>query len=200
LRKIPTIFERDWEGDRSLVLDKPNPEADWVFAGEGVATRKYDGMCCYFDGTTWFKRREMKPGQTAPPGWTPLALDEVTGKEVGWVPIADGPEDKYLREAVADYTEKMTGHPEAATPRTCEFLGPKAQGNIENFGGHIMLPHAWATNLDAEDNVPRDFNGLRDWLTIHNEMEGIVWHHPDGRMAKIKLRDFGLKRRAKVPQ
>jgi len=25
-------------------------------------------------------------------------------------------------------------------------------------------------------------------------IEGIVWHHPDGRMAKIKARDFGIKR------
>jgi hypothetical protein len=25
-------------------------------------------------------------------------------------------------------------------------------------------------------------------------IEGIVWHHPDGRMAKLKLRDFGVKR------
>ena len=24
------------------------------------------------------------------------------------------------------------------------------------------------------------------------DIEGIVWHHPDGRMAKIKRRDFGL--------
>jgi hypothetical protein len=26
------------------------------------------------------------------------------------------------------------------------------------------------------------------------DIEGIVWHHSDGRMAKIKLRDFGHKR------
>lgn len=25
-------------------------------------------------------------------------------------------------------------------------------------------------------------------------IEGIVFHHPDGRMAKIKLRDFGISR------
>ena len=24
-------------------------------------------------------------------------------------------------------------------------------------------------------------------------IEGIVWHHPDGRMAKIKARDFGIQ-------
>jgi hypothetical protein len=34
---------------------------------------------------------------------------------------------------------------------------------------------------------------LREWL-LDRDIEGLVFHHPDGRMAKIKLRDFGLKR------
>ena len=46
MQKIPTLFERDWTGDRSRVLDKVNPEAAWVLAGEGVATRKRDGTAC----------------------------------------------------------------------------------------------------------------------------------------------------------
>jgi hypothetical protein len=25
-------------------------------------------------------------------------------------------------------------------------------------------------------------------------IEGIVWHHPDGKMVKIKTRDFGIKK------
>lgn len=37
--------------------------------------------------------------------------------------------------------------------------------------------------------VPRDFDGLMTWLLAHPEFEGIVWHHPDGRMAKLKHRD-----------
>jgi len=35
--------------------------------------------------------------------------------------------------------------------------------------------------------------GIRTFLE-HAGWEGIVFHHPDGRMAKIKGRDFGLKR------
>jgi hypothetical protein len=27
----------------------------------------------------------------------------------------------------------------------------------------------------------------------HKDIEGIVWHHPDGRMVKIKKKDFGYK-------
>jgi len=34
---------------------------------------------------------------------------------------------------------------------------------------------------------------LKAWMT-GRDVEGIVWHHPDGRMAKLKLRDFGIRR------
>jgi hypothetical protein len=37
--------------------------------------------------------------------------------------------------------------------------------------------------------VPRDFDGLARYLDGLGH-EGIVWHHPDGRMAKLKVRDF----------
>lgn len=37
--------------------------------------------------------------------------------------------------------------------------------------------------------APRDWEGLREWLR-DRPFEGIVWHHPDGRMAKLKRRDF----------
>ena len=40
---------------------------------------------------------------------------------------------------------------------------------------------------------PRMFAGLRAFLA-GQDTEGLVFHHPDGRMGKIKLRDFGLKR------
>lgn len=41
---------------------------------------------------------------------------------------------------------------------------------------------------------PRRFDLLREWFRGKN-IEGIVWHHPDGRMVKIKKKDFGLGRR-----
>ena len=35
----------------------------------------------------------------------------------------------------------------------------------------------------------REYDGLRDWLLAH-DFEGIVWHDPNGRRAKLKKRDF----------
>jgi hypothetical protein len=43
-------------------------------------------------------------------------------------------------------------------------------------------------------DAPRTFNELREWLS-GMDIEGIVFHHPDGRMAKIKKRDFGIRRK-----
>ena len=35
---------------------------------------------------------------------------------------------------------------------------------------------------------------LREYLS-EGAIEGVVWHHPDGRMVKIKGKDFGIKRK-----
>lgn len=40
MKKVPTLFERDWNGDRSRVVDKINPAAQWVIE-EGLAARAY---------------------------------------------------------------------------------------------------------------------------------------------------------------
>ena len=43
MRKIITLFQRNYDGDR-LVRDEVVPGAEWVLAGEGAPTRKWDGM------------------------------------------------------------------------------------------------------------------------------------------------------------
>jgi len=50
---------------------------------------------------------------------------EETGKEVGWVPAGDGPEDQWHREAF----EPQLGLPDG----TYELVGPSIQGNAEHY-------------------------------------------------------------------
>src|SRR5262249_50846760 len=95
MKKTPTIFMRDWNGDRSLVTDERNPECQWVFDGEGIPTEKLDGTCCMIRDGKLYKRREIKPGQNMPPDFEAADEDYETGKIVGWVPVGDGPEDKW---------------------------------------------------------------------------------------------------------
>ena len=98
MQKIPTIFERDWEGDRSRVLDQPVSGTEWVFEGEGNALRKYDGTCVMLDTEgKWWARREVKDGKTPPPGFMSSGHDHITLKNVGWEPVEQSPFGKFTR-------------------------------------------------------------------------------------------------------
>ncbi len=184
MNKIISLFARNYDGDR-LVRDEIVPGAEWVVAGEGVATRKFDGTCCLVRGGRLFKRYDAKAGKQPPANFEPAQdADPVTGHWPGWVPVGDGPEDQWHREAFA---------PDAAwvPDGTYELCGPKVQRNAEGFTTHVLVQHG----VDVLIDVPRTFAELREYLSTR-DIEGIVWHHPDGRMVKIKLRDFGLKRGA----
>ena len=182
MKKIPTIFERDWNGDRSKVVDKPHPDCAWVFAGEGQPTRKIDGTSCAVIGGRFFKRLEIKSGKPKPPEFIELTHDTETDKIVGWIPVTGGPENKFHMEAF------RPGMPDG----TYELVGPKIQGNPEKHQAHALVDHADEA-LIIREHVPTEFAALKAFL-VGKDIEGIVWHHPDGRMVKIKLRDFGLKR------
>lgn len=183
MKKIPTIFERDWAGDRSRVLDLPTAGCEWVFDGEGVVTRKYDGSAVMIENGEFFKRHEVRQGKQTPEGFRQVDDDLKTGKIVGWVPVGQGPEDKWHRDAYARSggTELPDG--------TYELIGPKVQKNPEMVPNHELVPHARAPQYE----IDRTFRGVRIALE-RLDIEGFVFHHPDGRMAKIKARDFGITR------
>jgi hypothetical protein len=181
MQKIISLFQRNYDGDR-LVRDDVVPGAEWVFAGEGIATRKFDGTCCMVRDGKLYKRYDAKQGKTPPAGFEPAQEpDPVTGHHPGWVPVGDGPEDRWFREAF--------GAEEFPSDGTYELVGPKVQGNPEQFASHTLVLHGGYRLPDA----PRTFASIRAYLASH-DMEGIVWHHPDGRMVKIKAKDFGIKR------
>ena len=182
MRKIASLFQRNYEGDRQ-VRDEIVEGSEWVGNGEGVATRKYDGTCCMIRDGVLFKRYEVKRGKTPPENFEPANdVDSNTGKQQGWVPVGDGNEDRWHREAFEALDTKANG--------TYELMGPKVQGNLEGYQEHVLLPHSASTVLD---DCPRSFAELRDYLA-ENAIEGIVWHHEDGRMVKIKGKDFGIRR------
>jgi hypothetical protein len=189
MKKIPTVFERDWNGDRSRVIDKVHPGCEWVLTGEGVATRKIDGTCCLVRNNKLFKRRELREGDVAPSDFELVDFDEETKKSVGWLPVGDGADDRWHREAWSGCDTWPDG--------TYELIGPKVQGNPEKSQFHLLIRHGGGLAGPVDSDPPRTFDGLKEWLA-DQDIEGVVFHHPDGRMAKIKLRDFGLKRTKKL--
>jgi Family of unknown function (DUF5565) len=184
MRKIISLFQRNYDTDR-LVRDEIVPGSEWVTTGEGIATRKFDGTCCMIRDGKLYKRYDAKQGKTPPPNFEPAQdYDEVTGHMPGWLPVTDAAEDKWHREAFNNISPDGP-----LEDGTYELVGPKINGNNEHFPQHILVPHGQWPLADA----PRDYTSLREYL-MDGFIEGIVWHHPDGRMVKIKAKDFGFRR------
>lgn len=176
MKKIISLFQRNHATDRK-VRNEVVPGAEWVLEGEGIATRKWDGTCCMIRDGLLFKRYDVKNGKTPPAGFEPAQdPDPVTGHWPGWLPVGDGPEDRWHREAFEVYSLE---------DGTYELVGPKINGNPENYSFHVLLPHG----LHLVPNDLRTFDTIREYLRTA-AIEGIVWHHPDGRMVKIKAKDF----------
>lgn len=195
MKKIISLYQRNHGGDE-LVRNEITPGAEWVAAGEGVATRKWDGTCCLVRGGRLFKRYQVNRGGVPPLAFEPACeVDATTGKQQGWVPVsADNPSDKYHVEAFGEERAKSLGRLVVGVlpDGTYELCGPKVQGNPDRFLNHTLIPHGGEI-VDA----PRAFEALMAWLA-DADIEGVVWHHPDGRMVKIKGRDFGLNRKAQA--
>ena len=180
MKKIPTIFLRNPKKMQKILFDR-HPDCEWVFAGEGIATRKYDGTCVKIENGKYFKRREVKKGKVVPNNFIEEEFDQNTGRRVGWVPVnQNAKEDRWHMEA---FSKNLSDG-------TYELVGPKIQGNPEDYNVHTLVKHEEAQRFD---NVPRTFDGIA-YFILNRDIEGIVFHHSDGRMAKIKKRDYGLKR------
>lgn len=186
MKKIPTVFVRDFDHDHGrYVTEQVTPGCEWVLAGEGVATRKWDGTCIMIDDGPHYlwARREVKTFPP-PPGFQEVDRDPITGNRVGWEPASQSSYAKILAEMRADIEGLRSG--------TYELVGPKVNGNPENFGYHTLLPHG--SNTIGLASIGRDFHALRSWTADHPGIEGIVfWRqvgNSDAGMAKIKRRDF----------
>lgn len=188
MKKTPTLFKRDFNSREKLVIDELTEGSEWVINGEGVATQKLDGTCCFIKDGILFKRREVKRGGVLPEGFIPAQEpDKITGDYVGWIKVGASNEDEYFREAFA------LKAPNEWHNGTYELLGEKINKDMEHIGRpHLLWKHSEALIIC---NVPTNFVALKEWIGRKNlDIEGVVWHHPDGRMVKIKKRDFGFKR------
>lgn len=184
MKKIISLFERNYDGDKK-VRNAVVAGAEWVTRGEGVATRKFDGTAVLIREGKLYKRFDAKQGKPTPPHFEPAQEpDPITGHFPGWIPVGDEPDSRYHRKAFA---RGVDWRGNLLHDGTYELCGEKINGNPERLTGNVLIPHG----QDILEDAPRDFEGLRDYLGAR-EIEGIVWWHPDGRMVKIKKKDFAL--------
>ncbi len=179
MKKIPCLFERKFDKGKTFeLLREVTPGCEWVLAGEGVATTKWDGTACLIRDGKLFARYDARGGKTPPAGFEPLGdPDKTTNHLPGWLLVADQPEYKWHREASR----------EGLADGTYELCGPKVNGNNNGLGAHHLIRHG----ASVHEHAPRTFDGLKAFLRDLPH-EGIVFHHPDGRMAKIRRADFGF--------
>jgi Family of unknown function (DUF5565) len=178
MEKIISLFKRNYETDH-LVRNEIVEGAEWVLKGEGIATRKWDGTCCLVKDGILYKRYDAKADKEPPKGFIAAQdPDPKTGHWPGWLEISSGPEDKWHREAAG-----------ASSDGTYELCGPKINGNKEKLENHKLIKHG----EEQYPQFPRTFEGIKKHFET-TDIEGVVWHNPDGRMVKIKKRDFGIRR------
>jgi hypothetical protein len=142
-----------------------------------------DGTCCMVRNGHLYKRYDGSKSKFLPPDFVPA--DGAESHWLGWRPVGNGPEDRWHIEAWAGL---IAPPPDG----TYELLGPRVNGNPDGLDVHCFRRHGDV----IFGSLTRDFDGLKAWLS-ENDMEGLVFHTDDGRMAKIKSKDFGIRR--KVP-
>ena len=188
MKKIPTLFERVYENHKIVeILPKVTEGMEWVLAGEGIATVKWDGSCCAIIDGELYKRYDAKKGKRPPEGAIPCCdPDPVTGHWPHWVKCSkDNPSDKWFVQAFE--RAKQTQTRADLYHGTFEAVGPHFQGNPYNYEYDKLIQHG----IHAVE-VERTFEGIRRYLENHS-IEGIVFWKDGEPKCKIKRTDFGFQ-------
>ena len=100
MKKIPTIFEREFTGPREFHLTgKIAPGMENILY-QATATVKIDGSCCAIIGGTFYKRFDAKPGRKIPKDAIQCCEpDPITGHWPHWVKVEDTKADQWFVQA-----------------------------------------------------------------------------------------------------
>lgn len=191
MKKIPTLFEREYGDDGGVIAVKPIVRSGlgWVLDGEGEATEKVDGACCaIINGRLW-KRFDAKRGRKIPQGAIPCIThaDPITGHWPHWVMVDEKSKgDKWFVHAWVN-TPWIGKLDDPETWGTYEAVGLHFQGNPYGLDADFLERHGRIKIKDC----PRDFDGIREYLRTH-AIEGIVFWRDGEPQCKIKRTDFGF--------
>lgn len=207
MKKIPTVFLIDRK--IHLATTQPVPQSEWVLDGDGEATIKYDGTPCLVIGDKVYKRwnRPFTKEAGREVRYAKRKGFDITIDESFFKPIPEGsiacnptfdekgyswfywiivtPENDSYGFLEAFESLKSSGKLEDGSYELC---APKVRLNPYGLSAPVMLKHG-VEKLEVKD---RSYEGLKNLLKDFDG-EGIVFHHPDGRMAKVRKHDFGFE-------
>lgn len=184
MQKIPTMFFRDETVKGHPVVDRVKPECQWVLDGEGLPTVKLDGTNVKIDKGVLYKRQKPKDRDYDNASYVECQRND--------------PSDRWAFEA---FDVLVQLGPSVFDNGIYELVGPKVQGNPQKESTHKLYRVVPPSDRTMRLTKPptRTFDGLRTFLAAWY-VEGLVFHHPDGRFAKIKRRDFHLPWPAEPPE
>lgn len=198
-----TISDQRTKNSRYLAIDQINPGCEWVFNGEGIPTIKWDGTAVLIqragDVMQVYQRYATK-NLCDDESWISCDNHPENGKNLYWIPATD----KWVLEAAQTYFDRQAKLGEPVKEGTYEAIGPKINGNRYKADNHVLVKHGWNGYQYHFGGTPLTYEGIKfllkglklripemyeDWV-YH---EGLVFHHPDGRMAKIRRADFAFE-------
>lgn len=200
MKKIPTLFERVFEGNKIVdVLPNITEGCEEAFL-HGKATLKIDGSCCAVINGELYKRYDAKNGKPVPKGAIKCQEepDPITGHLPCWVKCdRNNPADKWFWAAY-DNTLNMINirlsdldflsDSVRLSDGTYEAAGKHFNGNPYNVTSDILFSHG-KINLYVE----RTFESVKKFLAENKDIEGIVFWFEGKPVCKIKRSDFGYE-------
>lgn len=189
MKKMSTLYKKDPNDPSKVLIGQIAADNMWVFDEGVLATQKFDGTSCAVINGELYKRYDAKHGKVAPEGAIPCCEpDLITGHHPHWLKCDRSKrEDQYHFEAFDAAEGKFEDG-------TYELVGPKINGNAEHLTNHILVRHGYiSADEELTQYLLKDSDRIERYI-FFDEMEGLVFHHPDGRMCKIRAKDFGMKR------
>jgi len=186
IQKMESPFVRKIINNRYVVTPEINPDYSWVFENPNVkCVEKLDGsnMAIVIEQgkiTRIFNRKTEIPFFNKDKVHLIMGILESFGR--GYTNFTDG---QYFGE----------------------LIGPKLQGNPYKLDKHVWIPfESYAKNHLAYKSwgkYPKDFETISNWFKndlfslYHRRLygtivkpEGVVFYHPDGRFAKLRVDMF----------
>jgi hypothetical protein len=214
MKKIPNLFERDWQNNPSRILPVFNKTADvtWIFTpGLAVPTVKWDGTAVLVRDSILYCRFDAKHGKTPPANFVPCQeADPKTGHHPGWMP-AEGPQYQWHMDAFnCARRQQMRSN---ISDGTYEAIGRSFGGNPYELECNTLVRHGEDFLKTVEDD---DGTGHDDFPVLHGHVspecahvalaaffqrfklcmkpiEGVVFHEVVGeRMVKVLSSDLGV--------
>lgn len=185
MKKIPCLFERQFNEQGVLENLTRISKFDSVFNGRANATLKIDGTACMIRDNELWVRYDAKNGKPVPEGAIQCGEpDPITGHNPCWIK-ASPKNHKWQLKAFENTVKQFPG--EKLVNGTYECIGKHFQGNPYELKNDVLVLHGFIS-LELDDV---SYDGIKKWLSEHNE-EGIVfWLHGEP-LCKIKTSDYGL--------